>query len=314
MPNRTPRAKSRSERPPVAPTQPPTVSPRWLAAAVGITFVAALICAWLVLCLIFWQGSWQLVYHPAKAITRTPASVNLAFDSVGFATTESGEPRLHGWWIPAPNARYTALYLHSASGNLSDTVDALVPLHTAGLNILAFDYRGYGESQFARPSEASWREDATWALNYLANTRNIPINSVVLAGDGLGASLALEVSADHPELAGVVLIQPDTDPLAPIFNDVRARLVPARLLVRDQWNLNAAASRLRIPSLWLLPSWPASRMGLPPKPEALSRIQAPRTLSWLTGPEHIGADISRVLPQWLDDLDKHRGVAKPDPQ
>src|SRR5271165_2912567 len=69
---------------------PPTVSARWLLKAVGMAIIGAGVCAWGVLCLLFWQGSWQLLYHPASAVARTPASVGLAFDSVGFATTEAG--------------------------------------------------------------------------------------------------------------------------------------------------------------------------------------------------------------------------------
>ena len=60
-----------SMRAPQAP--PPTVSARWLVTAASLAIVAAAICAWLTLCLLFWQGSWQLLYHPASAVTRTPA-------------------------------------------------------------------------------------------------------------------------------------------------------------------------------------------------------------------------------------------------
>src|SRR5580692_11021113 len=138
---------------------PPTVSGRWLLSAASIAIVAAALCAWGTLCLLFWQGSWQLLYHPTAAVTRTPASVGLAFDSVGFAATEAGEPQLKGWWIAGePGSRYTAIYMHGADGNLSGTVDALIPLHDAGLNVFAFDYCGYGNSKFERPSEAHWRE------------------------------------------------------------------------------------------------------------------------------------------------------------
>lgn len=294
-------------KPQLPPTEPPTISPRWLATAVGITFVAALFCGWAALCFIFWQGSWQLLYHPAKAVTRTPASIGLNFDAVGFAATEAGVPRLRGWWIPASpgatNARYTALYLHGASGNLSDTLPALIRLHAAGLNILAFDYRGYSQSQLARPSEAHWREDAEWALDYLTGTRHIALNSIVLAGDDLGASLALEVAANHPGLAGVVLTEPDTNPLAPIFTDARARLVPAHTLVRDRWDLMAPAEQLRVPSLWFCRTAPPGIMAPPAPPEIFEKVTAPKSLVWLTRDTSDQSEpIERFLTAWLRDL------------
>ena len=180
-------------RPPTA--SAPTISGRWLLTAVGLTIVAAAVSAWGALCLLFWQGSWQLLYHPSAAVTRTPASVGLAFEAVGFATTDAGQPRLRGWWIPAsPEARfsrYTVLYLDGQHGNMGDSVEALAGLHAVGVNVLAFDYRGYGQSQFARPSEAHWREDSEWALQYLAGTRQIGVGTIVLEGSELGANLAL---------------------------------------------------------------------------------------------------------------------------
>ena len=162
---------SAGKRAPAGPSEgsgPPQVSGRWLLGAVVLTIGAAIFCAWCVLCLLYWQGSWQLLYHPESVLRRTPSTAGLAFDAVGFAATDAGTPRLAGWWIPAapdaPFSRLTVLFLHGQDGNLGDTVDAFARLHAAGVNVLAFDYRGYGQSQFARPSEAHWRQDAEWAI------------------------------------------------------------------------------------------------------------------------------------------------------
>ncbi len=38
--------------------------------------------------------------------------------------------------------------------------------------------------------------------------------------------------------------------MSAVFSDARARLVPARLLVRDRYDLNAAAANVRVPVLW----------------------------------------------------------------
>jgi pimeloyl-ACP methyl ester carboxylesterase len=277
----------------------PTVSARWLLSAIAIAIAAALICAWAALCILFWQGSWQLLYHPTSTVGRTPASVNLAFDSVGFATTASGEPQLHGWWIPASSqARFTAIYLHGASGNLSDTVDALIQIHSAGINIFAFDYRGYGQSRFVHPSETSFREDADAAIHYLVATRHIAPSAIILFGSGLGANLALAVASVHTDLAGVVLDQPLDDPTAAIFNDARARLVPARLLVRDRWDLNAAASNLLIPSLWF------RRAGIKDSgvPQMYEKVPARKTIVWLTNSADESKHFNETFTRWLDEL------------
>ena len=286
-------------------SQPPTVSPWWLAAVLGIAVLVAAACAWGALCFMFWQGSWQLLYHPTSAVTSTPASVGLAFNDAAFAASDTGLPRLRGWWIPAtPDSGvsgYTALYLHDASGNLGDTTGALARLHAAGLNVLAFDYRGYGQSQFQHPSEAAWRQDAEWALQYLTGTRHIAAGSILLVGKGLGANLALAVAASHPELAGVVLQEPRPAPMLAIFQDPRARMVPAHALVSDRWDLDAPATTLRIPSLWFY--WAATDpQALPDVPEAFQRVAAPRTLVPLSTTRNGQPDQETALSRWLDGL------------
>ena len=230
----------------------PTISGRWLLTAIAISVPGAAFCTWVVFCLLFWQGSWQLIYHPTSTVTRTPASIGLVYNPVSFATSDTGTPLIQGWWIPEPSAKFTALFLHSQAGNLGETLTILAELQASGMNVLEFDYRGYGQSQFVHPSEAHWQEDAKSALDYLIATRHIDPHSIVLIGSGLGANLALEVANAHPELAGVVLVSPIDSPMNAIFNDPRARLVPARLLVRDRYDLDAHASSLRIPSLWFV--------------------------------------------------------------
>jgi pimeloyl-ACP methyl ester carboxylesterase len=283
---------------------PPTVSARWILAAMASVLAAASLCVWGALCLTFWQGSWQLLYHPAAAVTRTPANVGLAFDSVDFAATEAGQPQLHGWWIPSASAstHLTAIYLHGADGNIGDTVDALIPLHNAGLNFFDFDYRGYGESQFIHPSERRWREDAESAIEYLRDTRHIPASSLILVGKGLGANLALEVAAAHPEVAGVVLDEPLEMPMDAIYKDSRARLVPAHMLVHDRWDTFGSAANLRIPSLWFIRTLPPGQLSVPDNQTAFEKVSAPKMLVWLTESSRSEKDIEDSLERWLDDL------------
>jgi pimeloyl-ACP methyl ester carboxylesterase len=279
--------------------QPPTVSGRWLLKAVPLTVAAAALCGWLTLCLLFWQGAWQLLYRPVQSVTRTPASLSLPYEPVAFAATEAGRPRLAGWWIPAgPGARYpatTVLYLHGQSGNLGDTVDALATLHSVGVNVLAFDYRGYGQSQPAHPSEKNWLQDVDWALAYLTATRHVAPGSIVLDGRELGADLALEAAAAHPELAGVVLESPLPSPVDALFSDPRARMVPARLLFHDRFDPVAPAAGLRIPSLWLLDAAAKTPVGY-------EQVSGRKMLVSLAASLNAHEERADAYARWLDEL------------
>jgi alpha-beta hydrolase superfamily lysophospholipase len=289
----------------------PNVSARWLLTAVAITLLGIAVCAWLSLCLLYWQGSWQLLYHPKAAVTRTPASAGLAYEPIRFAVTETGIPQLTGWWIPAEGSRFTLLYLHGADGNLSDTVDMLAALHRAGLTVFAIDYRGYGQSQATHPSEASWLNDANRALDYLTQSRHIPAASIVLYGEGLGANLAANIAGQEvdgykgtrPKIvkaAGVILANPKLDPVAVVFSDSRSNLVPAHLLVRDRYDLTAAAQTLVTPSLWLIPQ---EKSATPAHlPQAYQAVTAPKMSAVLRTPIESDPNFQAEMQRWLDDL------------
>lgn len=278
----------------------PNVSARWLLSALAVMTAAAAGCAWLALCLLYWQGSWQLLYHPQRTITRTPASAGLPFDPVHFWATESGDTRLTGWWIPSPAARFTVLYLHGTDGNLSNDVDTLAALHRLGVNIFAVDYRGYGQSAAARPSEVNLLEDAGQALAYLEQSRHLKASAIVIYGDGLGANVAAELAPkSSPTVAGVVLANPLNDPMQIVFSDHRSHMVPAHWLVKDHYDLTAAASGLTIPSLWLIPQ-PGAADVEPPASYRL--VSSPKMSVVLRAPMTGDPSFAPEVNCWLDEL------------
>ncbi len=284
------------------------VSARWLLTTIALVLLGAIGCAWAALCLLYWQGSWQLLYHPTASITRTPRDLGLAYETVHFPGGAS-QP-LTGWYLPTIqgdfDGRLTVLYLHGAAGNVSDTLDTLAALHRHHLAIFAIDYRGYGPNPSSptgpfHPSESSLRQDAEWALTWLTVNRNTPPGSILICGSGLGANLAARLAADHSELAGLILDQALQDPMAVVFNDPRSRLVPSRLLVKDRYDLTAAASSLKLPSLWLFPQLPAANSN--PVPEAAFEATSfAKTAAWLNPPTFLDAHLDQTLNRWLDDL------------
>lgn len=236
------------------PTQPPPlISGRWLAWALGIALAVAALCAYGALCLLVYQGQWQLILHPSPAITATPATQGLKFDEVRFDYTETGSPRLDGWWIPAqPAARWNAstiLYLHGGSGSLSDSVDDLATLHSLGINVFAFDYRGYGRSAGPAPREKRMHEDAEAAWAYLTDTRHIAPNSIVIYGTGIGTALAADLAAKHAP-AGLILDAPSEPARQIILADARARIVPG-FLITERFDPAETLQTLNVPKLFL---------------------------------------------------------------
>ncbi len=218
------------------------VDPRWLLKWLCAVVGAALLCGYLTLCGLFYQGQWQFVLHPAAAGSNTPATLGLPFEDVHFDVTETGQPQLHGWWIPADKgahyAQDTILYLHGGDGSLADTLPRLKELHDAGLNVFAFDYRGFGASAGPHPDEVRMREDAAAALLYLTQTRNMPIAQIIPYGEGVGSSLAAQLAAAHTNIPAIILDGP-LDTVALVRQDPRAELIPVRLLFHERFEMKA---------------------------------------------------------------------------
>lgn len=142
-----------------------------------------------------------LVYQAFPGIIRTPDEYGLRYETV-FIETEDGE-RLHAWYLPHPDSRGAILYFHGNAGNISYRQKALTGLTKLGLDVLIFDYRGYGKSTGTPTEEGTYR-DAEAAWRYLVEERKIPPARIVIWGRSLGGAVATYL-ASKVEPAALVL-------------------------------------------------------------------------------------------------------------
>ncbi len=257
--------------------------------ALGLVLAIAALCAYATLGLLFYQGQWQLVLHPAKAISATPQT---KFEEIHFDFTETGVAQLDGWWIPADaSARWsgdTILYLHGAAGSLSNSVSDLESLHAVGVNLFAFDYRGYGNSVGPHPDEARMGADADAAWDYLTQTRHFDPKTIVFYGSGVGASLAVELAARHTP-TGVILDAPNAPARQIVSSDERARILPMWLLLNERFDPVASLKALTVPKLFL------DRDGTKPRTEQLYRVAASPKEYFEVKPDLYQATLARFL-------------------
>jgi pimeloyl-ACP methyl ester carboxylesterase len=236
----------------------PLVTHRWILGGIGVMIVASLVAIYFAIGLLFWQGQWQLIFHPSHVVANTPATEGVPFDEVRFDTIETGQARLIGWWIPADSnvsrKRATVLYLHAARGSLSDALPDILAMHAVGADVFAFDPRGFGKSQWAKPSEKHWDQDAGAALYYLASVRHIGPGSVIVAGRALGGTVAANLTIKHPEIKGLIMIDPQPPTLGLIDAPGWTHILPVRLLARDRFNPSDALGSSAVDKLFLLPS------------------------------------------------------------
>jgi uncharacterized protein len=243
MSRRTPKPAKRASRP----SSQPLVSHAWLMKAIAGVVIVALICGYLTLALLFYQGQWQLVLHPQHNAGAPETSW------IRFGPDESATPQLTGRWIPAAEgARYanaTILFLPSGDGSLSDFNPTVDRLHNLGINVFAFDYRGYGYSADTHPNQLRMTQDAESAWTYLNTSRSIPAHQIIPYGIGVGASLATRLAANHSEIPALILESPKGDLLDIVRHDPHASLAPVRLLFHENFPLAGPLASLRTPKL-----------------------------------------------------------------
>jgi len=145
------------------------------------------------------------VYHPTRSWWSTGADLNRPWEDLRLTTRDGLE--LSAWYFPAPtNAPFhdfAVLVSHGNGGNLSHRLSLFRLLSNAGVNVLGYDYRGYGKSQ-GKPSELGTYEDAETAFSWLVG-RGFPENRILALGESLGGGVAAELAARHPAMGGLVL-------------------------------------------------------------------------------------------------------------
>lgn len=242
-------------RPSSKPNQQPqhgeNVEGAWLLKALAAVFIAAIVCTYLTVCFLFYRNQWQVVLHPIRTSTQELAQNDL----IRFAPGDSGQPQLSGRWLAANgSSRYggpTVLFLRGGDGTQAAFTQTLAALQGLGINVFTFDYRGYGESANISPNYQRMTEDSEAAWSYLTKTRGLLGSSILPYGVGVGASLATNLAAAHPEIPGVILDSPYGDLRNLIRQDSRFRLLPIGLLFHEDFPLAVPLSSLQKPKLLL---------------------------------------------------------------
>lgn len=274
--------------------------------AIGATILAAFICGYLTLCLLFYQGQWQLLLHPSRT-NSAPATIDSApFQTIRFGVDETATPQLTGWLIPTESAArfaaYTVLYLPGGDGSLAGSSHMLAALHSAGINVFAFDYRGYGDSAAIHPSQLRMTQDAASAWKYLTVSRALPSSKIVLFGDGLGAALAVQLAAAHPEAPAVVLQSPRPNPIQTVLADPRTSFLPVRVLFHEHFGIAAQVSSLKTPKLFILSTGFNDQSATAAELLQLTTIAAsPKMISTISSADFGGPIYRQQIVRFLDE-------------
>ena len=200
---------------------------------------------------------------PRLPVTYAPEALNLPSETVSFQSTDG--LRLEGWKIPSDPTRPWIILCHGVGSNRSDLLDIAAGLHSAGLNLLLFDFRGHGGSA-GRATSFGWQEqhDLEGALAFLGSLPEIPPRPHGVYGISMGGAAALMVAAQDERVGAVA-----ADSLYTNLEDSLARhltlLYPYLPKIPFLWFV-LATYRLRF-GVWpkqVSPQDAAARLGLRP--------------------------------------------------
>ena len=163
-----------------------------------ILVISALFLGLMLLLFVFQE---KMVFFPGKRIGDTPEAAGLPYEDVYLVTDD--KIRIHGWYVPHPDAKATLLFFHGNAGNLSHRLESISIFHDIGLSVFIIDYRGYGRSG-GRPSEHGTYRDALAAWNYLVDERRLHPHEIIVFGRSLGGAVAAW-SAAQVRPAAVIL-------------------------------------------------------------------------------------------------------------
>jgi fermentation-respiration switch protein FrsA (DUF1100 family) len=211
--------------------------------------VLYLLTAYVLLCVAVFLFQRKLIYPASRLANGDPAASGVPSRWARYisATTADGV-RLGGWQL-LPLARggedfdaaltdgaVVSLFFHGNGGHRAHRGDVYALLGALGLHVVAFDYRGYGDSD-GTPSEEGLAQDARAAWAWLVAAHGVPAGRVVLHGESLGCAVAVRLAqelclAGTPP-AGLVLESPFAN-----LTETAAALywfLPVRLLLRDRF-------------------------------------------------------------------------------
>eukprot|EP00978_Attheya_sp_CCMP212_P003060 scaffold6240_cov59-Attheya_sp.AAC.3 len=157
----------------------------------------------------------------SMAVNSDPSSLMCTSTSSGLGTTMTTNSqdtshcshRISAFFIPRKKAKVTLLFSHGNAEDLGMMYNKMKEVaRVVGVNVMAYDYTGYGYSSGSTPSEEMCYKNIEAAFNYLTNVKGIPPSHIVVYGRSLGSGpscyLAAKTAKEGKSVAALILHSP----------------------------------------------------------------------------------------------------------
>ena len=183
------------------------------------------------------------IYFPSSLIETTPRDFGLMFEDIMLKTEDGID--ISAWFIPAKDAVVTVIFCHGNGGNISHRLDKIRFFNNLNLNVIVYDYRGYGKST-GSPCEKGLYFDTKAVYNYLRNDKKIAPDKIIVFGESLGSTVAVDLISKE-DTAGVIIEGGFSS--APDMARYMYPLIPS-FIFSIKFNSTAKIKGLKIPKLF----------------------------------------------------------------
>ncbi len=188
----------------------------WLAAFAAFVLLAFGLCL---------LSAVPLVKRQDQKVFRSPFEFGLPFEEVSFSTID--HHLLRGWWIPAPISTRTIILLHGYAGSMDPDLRYAPHFHSAGFNILMFDFRAHGRSSGRLTSVGALeRRDVHAAIDFALAKGS---QSIGLIGFSMGGRAAVLGSPYPPVVKAVISDGSPVRLITAVTQDLLLRRIPPAL-------------------------------------------------------------------------------------
>jgi fermentation-respiration switch protein FrsA (DUF1100 family) len=207
---------------------------KWIAIVVVAGYLAGLV--------LLYVKQRDMLFPIPTAERTAPAAAGMPQAEEHILTTSDGE-KVIVWHVPAQPGRRVVLFFPGNGDFLAGRVSRFKGITADGTGLVALSYRGYAGSTGA-PSEQGLLRDA--AAAYAFATDRYDAQRIVAWGFSLGTGVAVAVASEHP--VGKLMLEAPYTSTVDVAGSL-LRVVPVRLLMRDQFRSDERIARVAVPLL-----------------------------------------------------------------
>mmetsp|Transcript_14431 Transcript_14431/g.22265 ORF Transcript_14431/g.22265 Transcript_14431/m.22265 type:complete len:372 (-) Transcript_14431:41-1156(-) len=187
---------------------------------------------------------------------RSPDEYNIRHESVMIEGDDGVQT--HAWLLlqSEPKLAPTIVFFHGNAGNIGLRLPNSSQMYKyLSANILMVEYRGFGDSDDVKPSEAGLKRDSEAALRFISQHPQIDSSKLFIFGRSLGGAvgfhLAQYAEQQNIKVAGLI-VENTFQSISRMVDVLMPFLSPLKWFVlRIGWDSEKIAPELKMPILYL---------------------------------------------------------------